>query len=59
MAKRRVQRGEADARRYGSMQAARDTVHGTGETPSFVDVDPVEVLTYIADDLPFAQVRLI
>lgn len=58
MAKRRVQRGEADARKYGSMHAARELVHGTGDTPSFVDVDPVQVLTYIADDLGFAQVRL-
>lgn len=39
------------------MQTARDLVEGTGDTPGFIDVDPAEVLSYIADDLPFAQAR--
>jgi len=39
------------------VQTARDLVDGTGDTPGFIDVDPAEVLSYIADDLPFAQVR--
>jgi hypothetical protein len=30
MAKRRVQRGGADERRYPTMQLARELVHGTG-----------------------------
>jgi hypothetical protein len=32
MAKRRVQRGGADERRYPTMQLARELVHGTGAT---------------------------
>lgn len=38
VAKRRVQRGEADARRFVSMQTARDLLHGTGDTPAFIDI---------------------
>ena len=28
-----------------------------GDTPGYIDINPAEVLTYIADDLTFAQVR--